>query len=197
MRAPATLLLLVATCNFGFADVSGSQSYMPEPVAIPLPSNVKVFFHPQQDIEAAIVTLIGQARTEILINQLALSSPRIADALVDAYNGSPSRAKIVIGLLLDESPPIRNYEGPAFLANNHIPFLYATSAGRNNHKYVVVDRRIVAVGSYDWTATAADNNEDLVVIDEPGVASAFAINWFAEAHRAKIPNSAKLTNPTP
>lgn len=47
-----------------------------------------------------------------------------------------------------------------------------------HHKFVVVDRRTVLTGSYNWTSNASENNwENLVVIDSALIASEFLREW--------------------
>jgi hypothetical protein len=189
MRALLLLLLLLPAAA---AESTGAKlSLLKPPQPIPLPSNVRVFFRPQQDLEAATVTAIDQASTEILVNQLALSSAKIGEALVRAYAGP---RKVTVAVILDDNPPIRNYRGFEFLELNHVPYLHAGTKGRNNQHYAVIDRRIVLLG-YDWMASAPNDNQTLIVIDEPGTAAAFIQNWFEEAQRGRIPNIEKFANP--
>ena len=43
-----------------------------------------------------------------------------------------------------------------------------------HHKFMVVDGRRLATGSYNWTASAENwNRENLLVFDSPGLASKF------------------------
>lgn len=52
-----------------------------------------------------------------------------------------------------------------------------------HHKFVVVDDRIVATGSANWTYEARSNWENLVVLDDPALARAFEAE-FARLWRA-------------
>ena len=165
---------------------------LPPAATIPLPANVKIFFRPQQDLEAAVVTALNQARTEILVNQWAITSPAIAHALVDAFQ-NPKR-KLFVGIILDENPAIVNYQAPEFFTLNRIPFVFAATKGRNDLTYGVIDRRIVLAG-YEWLASSSTNNAYLVVLDDPGVAATFVRHWLDESSRAKIPNSAFAKEP--
>lgn len=167
-------------------------SILPPVVPMPLPSNVKILFGPQKDLEAAVVTALKQGRTEILVNQWAISSPPIAHALVDAFN-NPKR-RVFVGIILEENPAIVNYQGPEFFALNKIPFVFATAKGRNDLTYCVIDRRVVLTG-YPWLASAVSNTSSLMVIDDPGVAAAFVTHWIEESANAKIPKAVFAKEP--
>ncbi len=146
----------------------------PPPSDVPLPLNVQVFFGPGDNLEGAVVQALRQANTEILVSQNAITSVSIGHALVEAF-----RRKVVVGLILQNEPPIKDYQTPAFFDQNGLPYLYAETRARHNQKYCVIDRRIVLTGSYDWIATAGANNENLLVIDEPGIAAAYARDWLS------------------
>ena len=196
VAARVTALVALAAITFSAFEprAFGQEKLriLPSAASVPLPSNVKVFFRPAQDLEAAVVTALNQAHNEILVNQLAVTSPAIARALVDAYQ-NPKR-KVFVGIILDENPPILNYQAPEFFTLNRIPFVYAATKGRNSLAYCVIDRRIVLTG-YEWLASSVSNNASLLVLDDPGVASTYVRHWLEESARAKIPTSAFAKEP--
>jgi phosphatidylserine/phosphatidylglycerophosphate/cardiolipin synthase-like enzyme len=155
---------------------------LPPPADLPLPSNVRVFFAPGDNLEGAVVAALDQASSEILASQFAVTSKKIGDAIVRAF-----RRKVVVGLILEENPPIADYETPAFFDLNGIPYVYAVTKGNHHQAYCVIDRRIVLAGSYDWMALAGRNNENLLVLDEPGIAAAYARDWLETSRKAKVP----------
>jgi phosphatidylserine/phosphatidylglycerophosphate/cardiolipin synthase-like enzyme len=155
---------------------------LPPPAVIPLPSNVRVFFAPGDNLEGAVVAALDEASTEILISQSAITSKKIGDAIIRAFS-----RKVAIGIILKENPSVADYETPAFFDQNGIPYVYAVTKWSHNQKYCIVDRRIVLTGSYDWMALSGRNNENLLVIDEPGIAAAYAQDWLATSRKAKIP----------
>jgi phosphatidylserine/phosphatidylglycerophosphate/cardiolipin synthase-like enzyme len=160
----------------------GRIHLLPPPADIPLPSNVRVFFAPGDNLEGAAVAALDGASTEILISQSAITSKKIGDAIVRAF-----RRKVMVGIILKENPPVVDYETPAFFDQNGIPYVYAVTKWSHNQKYCIIDRRIVLTGSYDWMALSGRNNENLLAIDEPGIAAAYARDWLATSRKAKIP----------
>lgn len=177
------MAILFAALPIHFALATGKIHVLPAPGDLPLPSNVQVFFAPGDNVEGAVAAAIDQAATEILISQSAITSKKIGAAIVRAF-----RRRVVVGIILRENPPVANYQTPAFFDRSGVPFVYAVIDGIHNQKYCVIDRRIVLTGSYDWMALSGRNNENLLVLDEPGIAAAYTRDWIATAKKAKIPN---------
>jgi phosphatidylserine/phosphatidylglycerophosphate/cardiolipin synthase-like enzyme len=44
-------------------------------------------------------------------------------------------------------------------------------------KTMVIDGAVTLMGSYSWTAGAAQNSEDLNLVSSPTVAAAYAAHW--------------------
>jgi phosphatidylserine/phosphatidylglycerophosphate/cardiolipin synthase-like enzyme len=151
------------------------------PADIPLPSNVSVLFAPGDNLEGAVVAALDQASTEVLISQFAITSKKIGDAIVRAF-----RRKVVVGIILKENPAVADYETPAFFDQNEVPYAYAVTKWNHNQKYCVIDRRIVLTGSYDWMALSGRNNENLLILDEPAIAAAYARDWLTTLRKAKV-----------
>jgi phosphatidylserine/phosphatidylglycerophosphate/cardiolipin synthase-like enzyme len=42
---------------------------------------------------------------------------------------------------------------------------------------MVIDGAVTLMGSYNWTAGAAQNSEDLNLVSSPAVAAAYAAHW--------------------
>jgi hypothetical protein len=53
-----------------------------------------------------------------------------------------------------------------------------------HEKELILDRRVTIMGSYNFSAAAARNSEDLNVVTSPEVAAAYAAHWQARHRRA-------------
>jgi phosphatidylserine/phosphatidylglycerophosphate/cardiolipin synthase-like enzyme len=168
------LPFLLLACS-GAAEEPVTRFLQPHK-AIPLPSGVEVHFGPSHDLEAEIVRLIEEAETEIVFNAYAITSHRILKALVDSY---VNRKIFTVGLL-DPKPSVSRYTTPHYFTLNGLPFAYPRlNTGFNNNNYIVIDRRVVVTGSYQFTQMRRDSSENLMVIYEPSVAVAY-YNHFVE-----------------
>jgi phospholipase D len=139
------------------------------------------YFNPGDDIQGQIRKAIAAAKTEILVNEYAITDSLIATDLVEAFK----RRHVYVALLLDPSPAVRNYQAPEYFVMNDLPVLLVQGTGYNNNKYMVIDRQTVLTGSYDLTnAAAKKNGENLLVVSDAGIASAYYNHWVATAAKA-------------
>jgi phosphatidylserine/phosphatidylglycerophosphate/cardiolipin synthase-like enzyme len=170
--------LLLAICG-GLATLHAqNRPILPDVQPLPLPENVRVYFSPNNNLEAIILTALRQAKTEILINANAITSQALGTEIVRAFR----TRNIVVSLILDPTPAIKNYEGEKFFELNGVPVLHSAFAkSRNRNLYCVIDRRMVLTGSYGWLASSVNDAESLLVIDEPAIASKYAEHWMLAA----------------
>lgn len=158
--------------------VAQNRPILPDVQPLPLPANVRAYFSPNDNLEAIVVTALKQAKSEILINANAITSQAIGVELVRAFQ----TRNIVMSLVLDPNPPIKNYEGERFFEMNGIPVLHSSLAkSRNRNLYCVIDRRVVITGSYGWLASSINDADSLLIIDEPAIASKYAEHWMLAA----------------
>lgn len=180
------LSILVAIFSLKAVGAPPTWKLLPPPDDLPLPANLGVYFSPGDNIEAAVVKALDLARSEILISQGAITSVAIGEAIVNAF-----KRKVVVGIILQKNPPIKNYQTPAYFDAHRVPYVYAATEARHDQKYCVIDRRIVLTGSFDWLASALANNENLLVIDDPSVAACYVRNWQLVAQETRIPDLAR------
>lgn len=127
-----------------------------------------------KECEAVVVNAIQEARTEILVAMYSLTNPRIVEALARA-----STRGVRVSLKYDARQA--RYEPMAKAVANlkkrrvrcqaiTIEPAYAAM----HHKFMVIDRRRVVTGSFNFTSAAASvSDENLVLIESPRVAAPF------------------------
>ena len=188
-------VLLIAITARGAGEAAPAAPTTPQPAVLqdtpplPLPAGVQVLFSPADNIEDYLVKLIDSARVEILINQYAISSPKIIRALINAY--APPR-QVFIAILLEAQPNLRNYQGPLVLRNNHLPCrVINLPNGFSNQRYCIIDRTAVGIGSSDWSAVGLHNNaETLFVVAEPSIATTYYRHFLRDLGKSKPADSA-------
>ena len=147
----------------------------------PLPEGVEVIFSADgADLGARVAEYIGMAKREIFVSQYALSDTRIIQALCIAFQKG-----VVVGVLIDPNPAIRNYDTPRYLRAQGLPVILAKrgleGSGWHNQRYVVIDRECVVLTTCDLTNSSRKNTENLVALRQPSVAHRFYNNWLKEA----------------
>ncbi len=133
-----------------------------------------------EECENLVLPAVDAAQTQILVAAYAFTRTRIAAALVRARaRGVDVRMKI----------DAKQAEYPlaekqlAYLARHDIPVERIAVRGEYaamHNKFMVVDRRIVIAGSYNYTTTAQFANwENVLSIESPEIAASYAEAWEA------------------
>ena len=108
-----------------------------------------VFFSPRGGATAAVVSEIGAAKSEILVQAYSFTSAPIAKALVDA-----NKRGVKVVAVLDKSQRREKYTAADFLAHAGIPtYIYAVHAIAHN-KIIIIDRSTMLTGSFNFTKAA-------------------------------------------
>ena len=75
--------------------------------------------------------------------------------------------------------PCARQEGLTALAAAGVPVWIDASARIAHEKALIIDRRVTIMGSYNFSAGAAQDSEDLNVVTSQDLAEAYAKHWLA------------------
>lgn len=129
-------------------------------VPVPITGTAEVYFSPRGGATEAIVTEIGRARQEILVQAYSFTSKPIAKALLEAR-----KRGVKIEAVLDKSNATAKYTAATFLANAGIPVLIDAEHAIAHNKIMIIDRSVLITGSFNFTTAAENKNaENLLVI---------------------------------
>ena len=121
---------------------------------------IRVCFTPGGNCTGMIVSEIDSARSEVLVQAYSFTSAPIAKALVEAF-----RRGIHVEAILDKSQETERYSSATFLAHAGIPVLIDHKHAIPHNKIVIIDRREIITGSFNFTRAAQKRNaENLLVI---------------------------------
>ncbi len=138
-------------------------------------------FSPYGGCTEAIVNALDAAKKSVLVQAFSFTSWRIAEGLVEAH-----RRGVKVEVILDKTELLKGRGSKAgTLAKAGIPISVdgAHDPGVAHNKVMVIDGQIVITGSFNFTnAAEAHNAENLLIIDDKGVADRYAENW--RRHRA-------------
>ncbi len=129
------------------------------------------------DPQAAILSEIAGARNEILVQAYVLTARPVVDALIRAHARG-----VVVRIILDRKQLRHDRSGvraASRLVAAGIPVAIDDGVrGIAHNKVMVIDRRTVITGSYNFTWSAEHRNaENMVIINDPVVAAEYAQNW--------------------
>jgi phosphatidylserine/phosphatidylglycerophosphate/cardiolipin synthase-like enzyme len=150
------------------------------------PPSVVAYHSPKGGCTEAVVRALQKARREILVQAYSFTSKPIAQALIDA-KGRGVRVEI----LLDRSNEQETYtELGHILAQGLQPLIDAHHAIAHN-KVMIIDRRTLITGSFNFTHQAeVENAENLVVIQGyPELVGVYCKNFASHKDHSQPPGA--------
>jgi len=131
---------------------------------------LQVYFSPADHVLSALLPLIDHARSSIAFLAYSFTS----DPLGSAIRQRAAAGVNVAGVM--EADQVRTDVGTEYEAFRKagLDVHLDGNPGLMHHKVIIVDGRIVIMGSYNFSASAENNNdENLVVINDPGIAAQY------------------------
>ncbi|MCR9246404.1 MAG: phospholipase D-like domain-containing protein [bacterium] len=126
-------------------------------------------FSPGEDCRRAIIDRIGAARGSIDVCVFTITDDRITAALEAAH-----RRRVALRIVSDNDKVTDLGSDIERLADAGVPTRVDRTPYHMHHKFALFDREVLLTGSYNWTVSAArDNEENLVVTSSSGLVRAF------------------------
>jgi phosphatidylserine/phosphatidylglycerophosphate/cardiolipin synthase-like enzyme len=121
---------------------------------------VEIYFSPDDHVASQIITLIDQAKKSIYFLAYSFTSNDIGTAIIERSN-----AGILTEGIMDQSQVISNTgtEYDSFIKAGIKVYSYAKD-GLMHNKVIIIDRKIVITGSYNFGKNAEETNDENVVI---------------------------------
>ena len=119
----------------------------------------EAYFSPGSGCVNAIIGLLRQARKTADICVFTITDNRIADAVVDA-----SQRRVNVRIITDNDKAEDAGSDIARLRGLRLPVRVDRTSNHMHHKYAIFDKSTLVTGSYNWTRSAADYNEENLVV---------------------------------
>jgi phosphatidylserine/phosphatidylglycerophosphate/cardiolipin synthase-like enzyme len=145
-------------------------------------TSYSVCFTPGQNCTQEVVDLINSAQKTLLIQAYGFTSAPILKAVVEAHNQG-----VDVRVILDKSQYSKEgkYRSSTYLLNNGVPVWIDNKVTIAHNKVMVIDNRTIITGSFNFTQSAQKRNaENLLIIEDEGLAQAYAENWGKRATAA-------------
>jgi len=155
---------LVLSVSVGLALVADLSS---------TPATIATCFSPGNDCAAFAIRAIDRAQREILVGAYNLTT---GSGIVEALLGAKQRG-VDVRLVADRTTPCQRNSGIDPLARAGVPIWIDRTARIAHLKTMVIDNAVTLMGSYNWTAGAARNSENLNLVASPVVGAAYAAHW--------------------
>jgi len=125
-------------------------------------AKTEVYFSLYDNPEAVIINSVDTAEEFINIAMYTFTDIEIAQAILEARDRG-----IDIKIFLDRSQVKAKYSRSRYFVQNCIEVRISSNSYIMHNKFAVIDNKIVITGSYNWTASAGErNDENLLVIDD-------------------------------
>ena len=135
-------------------------------------SRSQAFFSPHDNCVSKIIRLFDQARNTVDICVFTITDDRIKDAISQAHHRG-----VQMRIISDNDKSHDLGSDVDQLERLGIPVRCDRTEYHMHHKYALFDRRTMMTGSYNWTRSAANYNEENFIV----TADANLVNDFAQA----------------
>jgi phosphatidylserine/phosphatidylglycerophosphate/cardiolipin synthase-like enzyme len=162
---------------------SGKSSATPFPRVRVGAAPVEVYFSPEDGIAKYVLQRLAAAKRSIHFMTFSYTSSAIADAMV-----AQQRAGLPVHGVFESQNA--GGTGSAFgrLRQGGVDVLEDGNCYILHHKVIVIDARTVITGSYNFTSSAEkDNDENLVIVDDPNLARAYLDEFERVYAQAQAP----------
>ena len=168
-----------------FVDHAFGEIVVPEtpnPIVTIGETNIHVFFSPDDGVLSALIPLLNSAEQSIHFLAFSFTSNELGDIV---------RAKADAGLTIAgvmDKEQISSNQGTEFdpFQQAELDVLIDGIHGQMHHKLFIIDEKIVAFGSYNFSKSAEErNDETLLIIYDTDIAKQFILEFgrvWEQAH---------------
>jgi len=127
-------------------------------------------FSPGEDCRRQLLDLLVTARETLDISVFTISDDRLSDAIVIAH-----KRGIHVRLITDNDKAHDQGSDIFKLIDRGINVRMDNTESHMHHKFAIVDKTILVNGSFNWTRSATDyNQENILVTNEPKLVAAYS-----------------------
>jgi phosphatidylserine/phosphatidylglycerophosphate/cardiolipin synthase-like enzyme len=150
-------------------------------------THLEILFSPDDGVAAHLVELIQSAQESIYFMAYSFTANDIGAAVMER-----AAAGVTVAGVMDEGQ-VNSGQG-----SEYDPFRQAGldvrldgNPGLMHHKIILIDRRIIITGSYNFSASAeTSNDENLIVISNPDIAMQYLIEFMRVYAQTQPPSAA-------
>ncbi|TQV77484.1 hypothetical protein FLL45_05955 [Aliikangiella marina] len=117
------------------------------------------YFSPGKDCERKIIQLINQAQFEIKVCVFTISNDKISKALVKAH-----KAGVNVRICSDNDKSQDLGSDIELMAKKGIEVRLDQTENHMHHKFAIFDNQTLLNGSYNWTRSASEYNDENIVV---------------------------------
>ena len=128
--------------------------------------DIAVYFSRIDDPQTVVIRSLNNAQQSVHIAMYYFTDPQLTEAVVRAY-----RRGVATYVYLDRSQVSQQYSQSRYLAQHGVPVRISSNSAIMHNKFAVIDSSVVLTGSYNWTKSAYErNDENLLYIQRDDIA---------------------------
>jgi len=145
---------------------SASPANTPNPILNVDGTQLEVFFSPDDGTIKRLIELVQDAKDEILFMAFSFTDDDLAQVILDRATEG-----VIVAGVLDKSQALSNTGGEyTHLLENGIDVRLDGNQYGMHHKVIIIDKRIVVTGSYNFSNNARTrNDENTLIIHSPQI----------------------------
>ena len=122
---------------------------------------VDAYFSPGDECLDKITSLFRTARKRVDVCVFTITDNRIVEEMVQAH-----LRKVSIRVISDDDKSLDRGSDISRLDDLGVPVRRDRSRHHMHHKYAIFDDSTVLTGSYNWTRSAAEYNEENIIVSD-------------------------------
>lgn len=141
---------------------------------IPQGAQFEAGFSPKRGSLEIILKGINSAKHSIRVAAYSLTSKPVSVALLEAQ-----KRGVDVAVVADQKSNGKGYSAAQFLANQGVPVRLNGNYAILHHKFMVIDDRHVELGSFNYSAAAAERNAENVLLlwNVAPIAAEYSREW--------------------
>lgn len=146
-----------------------SRADTPEPVVWVGDAQFEVLFSPEDGVARRLLTLIRSAETQLEVMAYALTADTVAEALIRQAD-----AGVTVRVVVEASQACASGAEFDRLRQAGIDIRLDGNPGDMHHKVIIIDGQVLWTGSYNFTRSAEEyNDENVLIVHDVDVASQY------------------------
>ena len=127
------------------------------------------YFSPGTECRTAIIQQIRSARSSLKICVFTISDNEISEEIIKAH-----QRNVAVKIITDNDKSFDTGSDIDAIHQAKIPIKMDRTDSHMHHKFCVVDKERLITGSYNWTRSAAERNqENIILTDHVGMVKDF------------------------
>jgi len=170
----STLELQVVSLESEISDIEASVEFR----------YVAVSFSRPEDTSSLLQHWIGRANETIQLMVMLITQDELADALIDAHERG-----VDIDIVIDDGWYFSSGSDYQDIVDAGIDIRGDERGGLMHHKVMIIDGYIIVTGSYNWSASAEDSNDENILIIKSTIIASEYIDEFERIWSQTTPSS--------